>query len=57
MQFIENWLKREGYISLHTEASPMALEFYKKLNYTPTPFNDPDGYEGGPEDIALGKIL
>ena len=57
MALIEKWLKLEGYKSIHTESSPAALGFYKRLNYKEMPFNDPDGYEGIPEDIAMGKLL
>jgi GrpB-like predicted nucleotidyltransferase (UPF0157 family)/aminoglycoside phosphotransferase (APT) family kinase protein/GNAT superfamily N-acetyltransferase len=57
MFLIEKWLQLEGYKSIHTESSPAALGFYKRLNYKEMPFNDPDGYEGSPEDIAMGKLL
>ena len=53
----EKWLKSQGYKSVHTESSPAALGFYQKHNYVNMPFNDPDGYDGGAEDIPLGKIL
>jgi len=33
------------------------LAFYKGLGYQAMPFDDPDGYEGGPDDIAMGKML
>jgi hypothetical protein len=54
---IEKWLKSQGYQCLHTESSPNALEFYKKLGFEKMFFNDPDGYEGSPDDIAMGKLL
>lgn len=57
MALIEKWLKLQGYKSLHTESSPAAVGFYRRLHYKEMPFNDPDGYEGGPEDIAMGKLL
>ncbi len=53
----ERWLGMQGYLSLHTEASPTAKRFYDKQNYERMPFNDPDGYEGVPEDIPMGKRL
>lgn len=53
----ERWLKTQGYQSLHVESSPQALGFYRKNNYEVMPFNDPDGYEGHPEDTAVGKVL
>ena len=57
IQLIEKWLAMEGYKSIHTESSPQALGFYKNLGYVSMPFNDPDGYEGGANDIEMGKIL
>lgn len=57
LELTERWLKLQGYKSLHIESSPAALDFYQRLGYIPMPFNDPDGYEGSPEDIALGKTL
>ena len=57
IQFIERWLKLQNYRSVHTESSPAALKFYKSLNFIYMPFNDPDGYKSGPDDVAMGKIL
>jgi GNAT superfamily N-acetyltransferase len=57
MQFIEGWLRLQGYKSIHTESSPEALKFYEKLGYKRMPFNEPDGYESSPDDIAMGKTL
>jgi GNAT superfamily N-acetyltransferase len=54
---IEKWLKVQGYKSIHIESSPEALQFYKKHDYVAMPFCDPDGYEGHPNDVAIGKIL
>lgn len=65
---IEAGLKESGFNSLHAESSPSALGFYTTLGYTAMPFNDPacptkfeerrrNGYEGGAEDVAVGKIL
>ena len=53
----EEWLKYRGYKSIHTESSPVAVAFYRKHGYTEMPFNDPEGYEGGAEDTAMGKLL
>lgn len=53
----EKWLKNQSYKSLHIESSPAAIRFYRKNGYIDMPFNDPDGYEGSPEDIPVGKIL
>ncbi len=57
MGLIERWLKKEGYKSVHAEASPDAYAFYCHLGYSDMPFDDPDGYEGGPDDIDVGKSL
>ena len=57
LQLCEKWLKSEGYKSVHVESRPASVEFYRKNGYIDIPFDDPDGYEGGPEDIALGKML
>jgi GrpB-like predicted nucleotidyltransferase (UPF0157 family)/GNAT superfamily N-acetyltransferase len=53
----EKWLKSQSYNSIHAEASPAALAFYKKNGYIEMPFNDPAGDECGPPDIAVGKLL
>lgn len=55
LERIEEELHTEGIKSIHTESTPEAVNFYMRLNYQPMPFNDPDGYESGPNDIALGK--
>lgn len=57
MALIEKWLQLEGYKSIHIESSPAVLNFYKTICYVEMPFNDPDGYEGGADDIAMGKLL
>ncbi len=57
LQITEQWLNRLKYKSLHVEAHPKALEFYRKNGYEDMPFNDPDGYESDPQDKAVGKIF
>lgn len=57
LSLCEQHLKNQQCKSIHVESSSSALDFYKKNGYVEIPFNDPDGYEGGPEDIAMGKIL
>lgn len=57
MSLIDKWLRLEGYKSIHTESSPAALKFYQAINYVKMPFDDPDGYEGSPDDIEMGKLL
>lgn len=54
---IEKWLKVQEYKSIHVESSPEALQFYKKYDYVTMPFCGSDGYEGHPDDVAIGKIL
>lgn len=54
---LKNGYDYKGYESIHTESSPVALKFYQAINYMEIPFNDPDGYEGSLNDIAMGKLL
>ena len=53
----EKWLKGKGYKSIHAESRPTSLRFYIKNGYTQMPFNDPEGHESHPQDIAVGKRL
>jgi hypothetical protein len=53
----ERWLKSMGVKSLHAESRPTTILFYTKNGYEDMPFNDPEGYESDPQDIAVGKIL
>lgn len=53
----EQWLKKQGIHSLHDEARPEAVFFYKKNGYVEMPFGDPSGEPPSPHDIALGKII
>lgn len=57
LQFCEKWLKRLGIKSLHDEAKPDAVKFYRKNGYVEMPFDDPSGEPPSIHDIALGKIL
>lgn len=54
---LERWLMHQGIKSLHDQSRPTALAFYKRNGYQEMPFNDPDGYEGGVDDIDVGKVL
>lgn len=53
----EQTLKKQGVKVLHTESTPSAHLFYKKLGYIEMPFNDPEGLPTDPRDIAMGKNL
>lgn len=53
----EQWLKRQGIRSLHDEARPDALNFYRKNGYIEMPFNDPSGEPPSMHDLAMGKVL
>ncbi|MBI2707492.1 MAG: GNAT family N-acetyltransferase [Proteobacteria bacterium] len=57
LKLCERWLTQKGFKTLQTQASPAAYPFYCKHGYTEMPFNDPDGYEGDPQDIDVGKVL
>jgi GNAT superfamily N-acetyltransferase len=57
LAFCEKRLKSMGIKSIHAESRPTSLAFYKNNGYAEMSFNDPDGYEGGGEDTAVGKKL
>lgn len=57
LKLCEDWLKKLDIHSLHDEARPSALSFYRKNGYIEMPFNDPSGDPPSPHDIAMGKIL
>jgi|JI10StandDraft_1071094.scaffolds.fasta_scaffold00578_16 GrpB-like predicted nucleotidyltransferase (UPF0157 family)/GNAT superfamily N-acetyltransferase len=57
LKWIETYLQSKGYKSIHTQAHPDSVGFYKHLEYADMPFNDPDGYEGDPRDTPMGKLL
>lgn len=57
LQLCEQWLKRQGIHSLHDEARPDAVKFYRKNGYAEMPFEDPSGEPPSPLDVAMGKIL
>ncbi|CEG59979.1 bifunctional GrpB family protein/GNAT family N-acetyltransferase [Legionella micdadei] len=57
LKLCERWLKQGGFITLQVEASKDAKNFYVKQGYLEMPFNDPDGYESHPDDIAMGRLL
>lgn len=57
LKWIEIWLQSKRYTSLHTEASPDSVGFYKRVGYRAMPFKDPDGNAGDPCDTPMGKLL
>ena len=57
LKLCERWLLQQQIRTLLVQSSPDAYQFYFDNEYTEMPFNDPDGYEGDPQDTALGKIL
>lgn len=57
LNFIEQWLKTQNFVSIHTESTPDALGFYQTHGYINMPFDDPEGYESHPQDIPVGKLL
>lgn len=57
LQLCERWLKRQGIQSIHDEARPDAISFYRKNGYIDMPFDDPSGDPPSPHDIAVGKKL
>jgi GrpB-like predicted nucleotidyltransferase (UPF0157 family)/GNAT superfamily N-acetyltransferase len=57
LKLCERWLDHQGLNVLVTQSSPQDYVFYKLNGYVEMPFNDPDGYEAGPQDIPIGKFL
>jgi GrpB-like predicted nucleotidyltransferase (UPF0157 family)/GNAT superfamily N-acetyltransferase len=57
LQLCEQWLKKQGIKSLHDEARPNIVSFYRKNGYTEMPFEDPSGEPPSSQDIAMGKNL
>lgn len=57
LHMCEQWLKKQGFKSIHDEARQSAVNFYRKNGYTEMPFNDPTGEPPSPHDLAMGKIL
>lgn len=57
LQLCEHWLKKQGIKSLHDEARPDAIKFYRKNGYIEMPFNDPSGEPPSLQDLAMGKML
>jgi len=57
LQLCERWLKKQGIRSLHDEARPSAIEFYRKNGYIEMPFEDPSGEPPSSQDTAMGKKL
>lgn len=55
LQLCEQWLKKQGIKSIHDEARPDAVVFYRKNGYTEMPFDDPSGEPPSPHDIAMGR--
>ena len=53
----EKWLREQGFETLHMESFPDEHAFYVKHGYISMFFNDPDGQQGCPKDIPLGKVL
>ena len=57
LSLIEKWLRLEGYKSIHTESSPIALKFYQAVGYIEMPFKDSDISVVFSDDIEIGKFL
>ena len=57
LQLCEQSLKKQGIKSLHDEARPNVVSFYRKNGYTEMPFEDPSGEPPSSQDIAMGKNL
>lgn len=57
LQLCEQWLKNQGVHSLHDEARPDTVKFYRKNGYVEMPFADPSGEPPSLQDVAMGKII
>lgn len=57
LHLCEQWLKKQGIQSLHDEARPDAVKFYRKNGYSEMPFNDPSGEPPSAHDLPMGKTL
>jgi GrpB-like predicted nucleotidyltransferase (UPF0157 family)/GNAT superfamily N-acetyltransferase len=57
LQLCEQWLKKQGIHSLHDEARPETVRFYRNNGYTEMPFEDPSGEPPSQQDVAMGKKL
>jgi GNAT superfamily N-acetyltransferase len=57
LEFCEQWLKAREVRTLHTEARPDVVSFYRRNGYHDMPFNDPSGEPPSPHDLAMGKRL
>lgn len=57
LRLCERWLFHQGFKKLLIQTSKEAYQFYCKHGYKEIPFNDPDGCEGDPRDIEIGKCL
>lgn len=57
LQLCEQFLKNQNIKSLHDEARPNVVNFYRKNGYTNMPFEDPSGEPPSTHDIAMGKKL
>lgn len=57
LHLCEQWLKTQNIKSLHDEARPSAVKFYRKNGYTEMPFKDPSGEPPSTHDLPMGKTL
>lgn len=57
LKLCERWLLHQKMKKLLIQSSPAAYQFYCNNGYVKMPFNDPDGYEGDPQDIEVGKAF
>jgi GNAT superfamily N-acetyltransferase len=57
LNLCERWLNKKDIKSLHVEARPDTIQFYRKNDYIEMPFNDPRGEPPCVHDLAMGKML
>lgn len=57
LQLCEQWLKSQRIQTLHTEARPNVVSFYRRNGYVEMPFRDPSGDPTSIHDVGMGKML
>ncbi len=57
LKICERWLKNQEIRILHVESRLTSYPFYKRHKYIEMSFDDPEGHETHPNDIAIGKVL
>lgn len=57
LKLCERWLSHHKFKKLLVQTTVKAYKFYCNNKYEKMPFNDPNGHEGDPNEIEVGKNL